>query len=151
MDFIRRGISWLLLERPVSDKSVTDMTNDLAQSGSKVQERITQTRQTQANHNVITHIIGIERWAQERLKAAQTPAEAPPRDEYDPYRPAKDTPWDELPVLFADTRDMTIQLVQQLDQTAFERDVPHNQLGALSVRAWIQYLRVHADLESRKI
>jgi hypothetical protein len=151
MNFVRRGISWLFLERPVSDKSTTDLINDLTQSGAMVRERITQTDRSRAHHDIVTHIIGIERWAQERIKAAQTPAQSMPHGEYDPYRPARDTPWEELPNRFAETREATIQLVQQLDSAALERCVPHNQLGELSVRAWVRYLRVHADLESRKL
>ena len=151
MQFIRRGVSWLFLERPASDKSTDELTNDLMQSGAMVRERISQADRTQAHHAIVTHIIGIERWAQERIKAAQTPAQSAPQGEYDPHRPAADTPWDELPALFDDTRDTTIALVQQLDSATLERSVPHNQLGELSVRAWIRYLRVHADLEARKL
>jgi hypothetical protein len=149
MNFIKKGISWMFLERPVNDKNSDELADELAQAGNSVKDRIRKATENTKNHGVVTHIIGIERWSQQRLRAAR--GEPLKQEEYDPYRPADDTPWSDLPGLFEEARQETVSLVRSLNESELENNVPHNQLGMLSARAWVQYIRVHADLESKKL
>ena len=53
---------------------------------------------------------------------------------------------------FSETRQQTVAVVQQLGQTnVADVKVPHNQFGPLSVRSWLRYLEMHANLEAKKL
>ena len=96
---------------------------------------------------MLSHIIGIERWGQSRLRVFL--GEPFTQDEYNGYRPARDVPWDELVGQFSATRSETIALARALDEAliAPDKTVLHNQLGPLSARAWLRYLQTHASRE----
>jgi hypothetical protein len=73
-------------------------------------------------------------------------------DEYDGYRPARAAGWAELQDVFHSTRQQTVALARQLGP-AVEADVhvPHNQFGPLTVRSWLRYLDIHANMEAKKL
>lgn len=100
------------------------------------------------NRRVLNHVIGIERWGQRRLKVAL--GEPFVTEEYDGYRPPRETGWTDLQALFAETRAATVALARQLDDKA-DVKILHNGWGELTVRGWLNYLHVHASLESRKM
>ena len=73
-------------------------------------------------------------------------------DEYDDYRPPREAPWPALQDAFSETRQQTVALVQRLGQAQVTNiKVPHNQFGPLSVRSWLRYLDLHANLEAKKL
>ena len=49
------------------------------------------------------------------------------------------------------TRAQTSQLARQFEATPPQETVEHDGLGPLSARAWLRYLNLHADLESRRL
>jgi len=51
------------------------------------------------------------------------------------------------------TRRGTVALARQLakENANEDRTVAHNRFGDLTAREWLYYLRLHADLESRRI
>lgn len=149
MSLIHKAISWLLLELPSKGKAADEMIRSLERDGDTVVETFREAAATPDNHKVMTHIIGIERWSQQRLQVAL--GEPFAEDEYDKYRPARDTPHDELSRHFAETRQQTIDLVQTMTPTQLERKVPHNEFGEMTVRAWLRYIRTHASLESKRL
>jgi hypothetical protein len=46
----------------------------------------------------------------------------------------------------------TVSLIRSLDDAAVKgMFIPHNQFGDFSVRSWIKYLIMHADMEADKL
>lgn len=144
-------VAGLLLERPVGDKSYADMAQQLEETGQSIEARLAGKKYTEFNHRVLTHIIGIERWGQSRLRVFLGNPFV--QDEYNGYRPARDVPWDELIGLFSATRSVTVSLAHALDDEliAPDKTVLHNQLGPLSARAWLRYLQTHASREIMQV
>ena len=102
-------------------------------------------------HALWTHIIGIEIWSQKKLATAL----GDPAGEHDymPYRPAKDTAWDELVPLMRQTRADTIALAKRLAQANIDPKltIHHNDWGDLTAKSWLMYMHLHADFEVKKI
>jgi hypothetical protein len=144
-------VTGLLLERPVAGKSYADMAQQLEEAGQNIQARLSGKNYTEFNHRVLTHIIGIERWGQSRLRVFLGNPFV--QDEYNGYRPARDVPWDDLIGLFSATRSKTVSLARALDDAliAPDKTVLHNQLGPLSARAWLRYLQTHASREIMQV
>jgi hypothetical protein len=73
-------------------------------------------------------------------------------DEYDGYRPPREATWFALQDAFRTTRQETVALARQLDQAvAAGVKAPHNQFGPLTIRSWLRYLDMHANLEAKKL
>ena len=99
----------------------------------------------------INHIVGIERWGQRRLRV---PLREPLlMDSYRGYRLPEGTSMDNLVQAFADTRRDTVNLARELGSTDLKPPVKvrHNDLGELSLGAWLAYLAGHAKRESLRI
>ncbi|MCU0497497.1 MAG: DinB family protein [Anaerolineae bacterium] len=149
MNRIQRWIRWLILESGVRGKTPMQVAQRLERSRNQVLERIRSSSRNDENHKVITHIIGIEKWGQQRLRCAL--GEPLVQEEYNRYRPALSTPWDELAPLFEQTRAETLAIVRQIDPSRAKQMIPHNAHGEISVNAWIHYLNLHANIESRRL
>jgi hypothetical protein len=141
-----------VLEAPAGRSSYTDLGQSLERAGNVLAGRAARAADTPANREVLAHIIGIERWGQNRLRVAlgQRVYEA---DRSAAYRPAPDAPLDQLRSLLSQTRAGTVDLARQLHAAPPEDGVTvdHNSLGPLSAKAWLRYLTQHADLESRRL
>ncbi|MCU0480481.1 MAG: DinB family protein [Anaerolineae bacterium] len=103
------------------------------------------------HHALWTHIIGIEIWSQKKLAGffGEPIGEA----DYDPYRPPKDTPWDELYPMLQKVRQDTIALAKRLENAKIsdEAVVFHKGWGNLTAKGWLLYIITHADVEFKKI
>ncbi|UBV42257.1 DinB family protein [Deinococcus taeanensis] len=141
-----------VLERPASRSSYTDLAQSLERSGTFLTGRAARAADTHANRELLAHIIGIERWGQQRLRAALG-SHADQTDSYHGYRPAQDATLDELRALVTSTRAHTVDLARRLHRSAPDDalTILHNSLGPLSAKAWLRYLTQHADLESRRL
>ncbi|RLT38555.1 MAG: hypothetical protein DWI57_11820 [Chloroflexi bacterium] len=139
--------AYFYLERPVRNQSYADLGRDLAEAGEKILARLQSKRMTEFNHRVLSHIIGIERWGQSRLRALLGGPLL--QDEYNGYRPARDVDWDALIEQFRATRAETVAIAQALETASVghAQTVPHNEFGPLSARAWLRYLQTHASRE----
>lgn len=124
------------------------LTEGLRQSAEKIYHKVKAAEPNSHNHQIFTHIIGIERWGQNRLKVAL--GEPLVMDEYNGYRPARERAWDALIDDFVKTRQETIAIAKQIARTSSPPLIPHNTLGDLSVEAWLMYLQLHADGELYK-
>ena len=144
-------VAGLLLERPVEDKSYAEMAQQLEEAGQSIRARLADKKYTEFNHRVLTHIIGIERWGQSRLRVFL--GEPLVQEEYNSYRPAREVPWDELVGQLTATRSETVSLVRALDGASVAPDIKilHNQFGPLSARAWLRYLQTHASREIMQV
>ena len=99
----------------------------------------------------LRHVIGIERWGQRRLRVALGDV-AYERDEHHGYRPPEESPLGALVDELRATRAETVALGRRI--AAEGRSgvaVEHNGIGQLTAAGWLRYLRLHADLESRRI
>lgn len=148
--FTRWGAQ-LVFERPVRKLSLSDLTEQLEQSGKHISEWLNAAEINYTNRRHLCHLIGIERWGQRRIRVAI--GEPFLEEEYDHYRPSQDRPWEELKAEWDLTRQATISLIAGLNETNFPTDIKivHNQYGPLSVKAWLRYLDVHASSEGRKL
>lgn len=151
MGLIQRGLTDLIIEGPARRATWQSQIAGLETSGAGIQARCAKASGREGDLDQLRHIIGIERWGQSRLR---TILGAPlTTDEYDGYRPEDIGDWPSLTAAFVATRAATVALAHELQAAGVDRTrmVPHNQLGALSVGGWLQYLRMHAGLESRLI
>lgn len=151
MSFLTRIMRGVMFERPARKNQYEDYARLLSEKGKLVEERIALARGIEKQHRVLTHLIGIEKWAQRRVRVAL--GEPFLEDEYDLYRPPFETTWGDLLLIFHDTRAETIGLVERLsaENVPYETYVAHNQFGDLSVRGWLQYMLSHADIESKRL
>jgi len=128
--------------------SLAELTRRLDDSTEKVARRFEGASNTRLNLKQARHVIGIERWAQRRLRVAL--GEPPVTDEYDSYRPDELSDLRALHEAFVQTRQETKTIIQQLQSAgvSFDTRVPHNELGPLSIRGWLLYLIDHAGRET---
>lgn len=149
-DLVRKPLLNLFLLRPARKHSLSEWAQKLTQDGEAIVQRVAAKATPQASAT-LRHIIGIERWGQRRLQVAL--GAAPVEDEYDGYQPNDTDDWATLLDAFRTTRQATVALAQQLAAAGAtdQVTVAHNQFGALPVRAWLRYLDMHANLESKRI
>lgn len=140
----------LYFNRWTRRRSLTEMMVALQASGQKLQRRFGGCPDVPRNRQVLSHIVGIERWGQRRLRVALgDPFEM---DEYNAYRPARETDWATLQTMFTETRRETIRLIGLIERAGVvDMRVRHNMYGDLTVRGWLKYLLVHADAEALKM
>ena len=141
----------LVLERPVRNASMADLAAKLSSSGDVLITRFGGIVNRDANREALRHIIGIERWAQQRLKVfLGYPFQ---QDEYDGYRPSDAHSWNDLRDLFAEVRRDTVSIARQIDQQKLPdtEKVPHNMAGPISAKAWLRYILDHSKRESMRV
>jgi hypothetical protein len=147
---LRASIINLFLERPFRNLSAEQMAERLELDGRTLERTFVAVKDSEHNRQLLSHISGIERWGQSRLQVALGAPLA--MDEYDGYRPPREAGWAELQNAFHSTRQQTVALARQLGPAA-EAGVhmPHNQFGPLTVRSWLRYLDIHANMEAKKL
>lgn len=119
--------------------------------GQAIERRINAKSDSEWNRRLLSHIIGIERWCQSRLRVALG---APfIEEEYDGYRPAMETGWDALKAQFVETRATSVALAQEISAETPSADIKirHNQFGDVSVRGWLHYMQYHAFEEAKRL
>lgn len=147
MNFLKRAAVGFFFERPARKQNVTHWRQTLVDSGEMLNAFLATKTDSEQNRRVLSHIIGIERWGQRRLQVALG---APLLDdEYDGYRPPKERTWSELQADFAETRRETAVIAGKI--TTLDTQIHHNMYGDLSVRGWLRYLDMHANLEAKKL
>ncbi len=140
-----------LIERPASKKTLSEWKTEINRSGTTLQERVSSAEDSEINRKIVSHIVGIERWGNNRLKVAL--GEPLTMDEYNDYRPAREATWQELKEDLSQARTQTVQLVGELESNNVDvsKTITHNQHGDLSIKGWVRYLNMHADFESRRL
>jgi len=140
----------LFIEMPAARKSLSDLQQDLEHGRNVILERATGAGDNDYHRKVLNHIIGIERWGQSRLKVFL--GEPFIHDEYDGYRPPKETSYIDLQRQFDETRQGTLHLAVELATTPVDpsRRSMHNMFGPLTPRGWLYYLYFHANAESMR-
>lgn len=151
MNPIRQFGITMIMERPARKLDLAGHAHQLHQSGNALARRLATMADSERNRQVLSHIIGIERWSQRRLRVPL--GEPYLKDEYDGYRPNRDTSWPELKIQFHTTRSASVDLAValQADDVDPATIVKHNNYGPLTVRGWLHYINMHANLESKRL
>jgi hypothetical protein len=140
-----------LFEFPTRHKSYDQLIQKLESSGLALAKRLSSATDTPENRRQLAHIVGIERWGQQRLK---TLLGAPLRyDEYDGYRPDVSASLVSLCEAFAHTRCDSARLARELQRKGIPLAAKalHNKAGEISVRGWLGYFCQHAFVEGIRI
>jgi hypothetical protein len=137
-----------VIEKKAAKKELSILRNDLRTSSKTVAERMRSAADTRENRGQASHLTGIERWAQPRLRVFL--GEKPVEGEYNGYRPSQDLNMAAQARAFSETRAATLDLIAALEKATIPdtQTVPHNDLGQLSLRGWLMYLESHANRES---
>lgn len=140
-----------MLVRPSRNKSYTQLGADIAKEGQAIEARIAKASDSEKNRKQLSHLIGIERWAQSRVNVALGGPYI--QDEYDEYRPNRDASWAELGEAFSATRQQSIELANQVESANVPATttVKHNDFGEITMRSWLRYIAMHASFESKRI
>jgi hypothetical protein len=141
----------MMLERPAAKMSYTGAIDALVDSSVAIDQRAAQAKDSAANRKQLRHVTTIERWGQARLRVFLGDPFVP--DECDEYAPAAELDMAGQREAFRTTRAETIALARQIQAADLppSAKVVHNDAGPLSAKAWLRYLRAHADWESKKM
>jgi hypothetical protein len=147
---LRESITNRFLEMPFRNLSTAQMAQRLELDGRTLERTFAAAKDNESNRKLLSHVTGIERWGQSRLRVAL--GEPLLMDEYDGYRPPREAGWAELQDAFHRTRQQTVALAGHLNQAVTSGvKVPHNQFGPLTMRSWLRYLDIHANMEAKKL
>lgn len=154
MSFVGRMIGTVLrplAERQAKGRTLEDLAEALERSDSTLNARFGRAKDTPQNREALNHIVGIERWGQRRLRVPL--GEPLLMDSYQGYRLPDSTSMGDLIQAFAETRRDTINLARGLGSADLKPPVKvhHNDLGGLSLGAWLAYLDGHAKRESLRV
>ena len=149
MSFIGRIIG-LYMKREGRKHPLSEWPGLLAASQQTMVDSIQAASDTEKNQSVARHFIGIERWSQSRLRVFLGGELV--MDEYDAYQPTADLDMAALADQFVETRQETVGLAQELCDAGITDDqtVPHNDMGDVSARTWLAYIRGHAQQEAKR-
>ncbi|MGB0384395.1 MAG: DinB family protein [Ardenticatenaceae bacterium] len=141
----------LLFERPAKKRTLGELAANLENDGKKIEQRMAEKGDSERNRSQAIHIIGIERWAQRRLKVAL--GEPFVLDEHDGYCPPANSSWSQLRADFQSTREASVDLARQLQEAnvTLATTVRHNDFGETSTHGWLYYMNFHANQESKRI
>jgi hypothetical protein len=147
---IQRWFINLYMERSLRKLSMQEIADKVQLAGEHLVQELDTCVQNEENRHLLRHIIGIELWSQHRLRTVQ--GEPFELDEVDRYLPPQKESWSSLVHTFEKARSETVSLIRNLDDKAIRGIyIPHNQFGDFSVRSWIKYLTMHADMEADKL
>lgn len=140
-----------MIDRNAKNKSVADLTKQLETSNQLIANKLAAAADTEFNRGQVRHVIGIERWGQNRLKVAL--GEPFKAEEHDGYLPNNDQTISDLAAMFTQTRQETLAIAKQLANipNVETQVVVHNAMGDMTVRSWLQYLDIHGPFELRKV
>jgi hypothetical protein len=145
---IMRLLKPIFIERPANRQNLDELKAAFIRTTVPVETRI-RAAQTPEAEKTIRHIIGIERWGQNRLRVAL--GKPLVMDEHHAYKPAEGLSKDTLLWEFRSTRLQTLELTDKLKGAIDPQYILHNTMGPLSLRGWLYYLYLHADWESRRL
>jgi hypothetical protein len=141
----------LFVENPAQKQSFAQLSAKLEKTQGEIANRIrgVQTQNLEKHRATLRHIIGIERWGTERMKVAL--GEAFKSDGQKDYHPDPNSDFTALLEDFTATRLETLRVAKLVEQKNPNAKIEHNGFGPLSVKGWLGYLNVHAEIESRKL
>jgi hypothetical protein len=148
---IVRFIAGFMIERPARNAGAQRLIAALEASLATLTPRYAAAADPVRAAATLTHLIGIERWGQQRLRVALGEATFV-RDGHRDYLPPDDLAYPALRDLLPVVRGETIRLARAIaTRNVGETRVEHNSLGPITAAGWLHYLRLHGDLESRRV
>jgi hypothetical protein len=140
-----------VMERSAGKTNLDELQTKLQTASAGLASQMEKGADTPDNRQRASHVIGIERWSQRRLRTLL--GEPLVMDEYDSYRPSPDLTLKALGAEFTAARQQTLALIQELRQAncVEGKTVPHNEIGNLSVLGWLVYINSHAAREAQGI
>jgi hypothetical protein len=139
-----------LVQRAAKRLTLTDIRANFETSAQTTSAALEKAADTPRNRNQANHVIGIERWGQQRLNALL--GQPLVIDEYDSYRPGESLSLPALREIFLQTRQETLSIIDKIAAAGVENEtVPHNDLGDISAKGWLYYLESHATREGSRI
>lgn len=146
---VARFFAHQLLERPARKAGADALVARLEAGGATV-VALAEGADESGARKQLRHVIAIERWGQQRLRAALGDV-AYARDESRAYAPAEDEALDALVERFRAVRADTVALARRVAaEGKGATAVEHNSLGPISALAWLRYLQTHGELEMRR-
>ncbi len=141
----------IFVEAMTRNATYDSLKQKLEKSGAEITDRFQRAENGSLPIHQARHIIGIERWGTHRLRTAF--GEPLVVDEYDSYRPDDLRDMGDLAKAFADTRQATLALIDELKKMSIPADckVLHNEMQDITIRAWLYYLYNHAYRETRLV
>ena len=104
----------LITEWTAKNLSYVALDERLQRSGQHVEQKLAGARELPLNLEAAKHIVGIERWGQQRLRTVL--GEPLVMDEYDSYRPEAISTMQALTAEFREARQETRNLLQRLQK-----------------------------------
>lgn len=150
MGLLQKAIGTMLrpaAERDARGKRLPELATMVEDAWPAIESHLTGKPDTAMNREAIAHAVGIERWAQSRLRVGL--GEPFRQDTYHGYRPSLEDGVTALEAAMKQTRIDTVALVHELDANGIDptMTVPHNDLGDMTLGAWIVYVKQHASRE----
>jgi hypothetical protein len=140
----------LFVERPAARRGSARLAEELEQSADALLRTLADSKSPERAAKQARHILGIERWGQQRLRVALG-ERAFERDSHHPYLPDAQLNREGVVALLREARAETVKLARRLASEGKGRvAVEHNSIGPLTADGWLRYLKVHADLEAKR-
>lgn len=151
MSLLGKAFRVLMIDRQAGEKSVSDLMTELSASKESILTQVANAADMPDFREKMAHVVGIERWAQSRMKVAL--GEPFKQEEYDGYRPELSQTLAELTETFSQTRDETLAIAEQLKAVdgVETQTVQHNDMGDMRIRSWLAYLEMHGPFELKKV
>ena len=135
---------------PARSTTMNELITRLQQNGGTISQTMHAAPDIPKNRKQIAHIVGIERWGLNRMRTAF--GEKMGHEEYDAYRPNNGLTTEQMAQAFDETRTETIALAEQIEtENKAEAIAPHNDMGDISLKAWLFYLDQHAMRELGRV
>lgn len=147
-DKVLRLAKPIIIEWPGNRQSLEEHLAAFVRTTVPIETRIRNAKRLESE-GITRHIIGIERWGQNRISVALNRPLV--MDEHHAYKPTEGLSKDSLLVEFRNTRLQTFEFIQRFKGAIDRQHIPHNTFGLLSTRGWLYYLYLHADWESRRL
>ena len=136
-------------DRPARKLSLAEHAAELRRSGEDLRARLARAEGDEKQWARLRHVIGIERWAQSRLRVFLGAAFVSAGHRV--HLPAEDASWAELVREFGEMRAETVAIAERLAAESATGAVGHNQFGELSAHGWLRYVNGHALRELRRV
>ncbi|MCP5094661.1 MAG: DinB family protein [Chloroflexi bacterium] len=148
---LKSFMRYMMIERLAAKKTCAAWGELLDKNGDAFTQKLSKLSGSDDNRKMLSHIIGIEKWGQRRIKVAF--GEPFKNDEYDAYRPVANRSWQMLKAEFRATRRSTVALAERLDtgEADHSKLIKHNQYGDLTLAGWLRYLDMHSKREGKRL
>ena len=141
--------NWII-ERPAGKRLPSELAEELERAGREIARIIEKAEDTEPNREALRRMIERERRGQQRLRMAL----GDQRDTGEGKgRPVSGKSLSELGATYIATREETVAIARELDEVSewATGSIRHEEMGDLTVRGWLYYLRLQGDRQSKQL